>query len=143
MKVWQVAVVFAGAFAAQAVQAQTVSSRADISWTNPTTGCVVGADPPRCDVPLTGSAALTAVHVFVSTSSIPDAPGTPTIVLGPGAQTAVHTLQVPNGSTLHIRVRAANAYGPGRLSAEVTKLVNVPTEPGVPSSVAITLTVTP
>jgi hypothetical protein len=123
--------------------AQTVPGSLTLRWTLPTTGCSIGVTP--CDnKPLTGSAALEAVHVWISTSPIPDAPaGAPTLTLAAGVTTATHTMQVANGATLYARVSARNSAGDSPLSAQVTKVVAVPVRPGVPTNVTIELTITP
>jgi len=122
--------------------AQTVPGSLTVRWTLPTTGCLVGVTPPVCDQPLTGNAALQAVHVWISTSPIPDAPtGAATLTLGAGATTASHTMQVANGATLYARVSARNPAGDSPLSAQVTKVVAIPVRPGVPTTVTIELTI--
>lgn len=121
--------------------AQTVPGSLTLRWTLPTTGCSIGVTP--CDnKPLTGNSALEAVHVWISTSPIPDTPtGAPTLTLAAGATTATHTLQVANGATLYARVSARNPAGDSPLSAQVTKIVSVPVLPGVPTNVTIELTI--
>lgn len=123
-------------------QAQTVSGSIDLRWTLPTAGCLIGTSPPVCNQPLTGNAALQAVHVWISTSPIPDTPtGAPTLTLSAGATTAAHTMQVTNGQTLYARVSARNSAGDGPLSNQITRVVSVPVRPGVPTSVTIELTI--
>lgn len=125
-----------------AAMAQTVSGSLSLSWVLPTTGCLVGTTPPVCNQPLTGTAALQAVHVWISTSPIPDQPtGAPTLTLAAGATTATHTLQVTNGQTLYARVSARNPAGDSALSNQVTRVVSIPVAPGVPTSLTITLTI--
>jgi hypothetical protein len=103
---------------------------------------LVGVTPPQCDVPLTGNAALQAVHVWISTSPIPDAPaGAPTLTLSAGATTASHTMQVANGAMLYGRVSARNSAGDSPLSAQMTKVVAIPVRPGVPTNVTIELVI--
>lgn len=124
--------------------AQTVPGALTVRWTLPTTGCLIGVDPPVCGQPLTGNAALQAVHVWISTSPIPDTPtGAPTLTLAAGATTASHTMQVANGATLYARVSARNPAGDSPLSAQVTKVVAIPVRPGVPTNVTIELTIAP
>jgi hypothetical protein len=124
--------------------AQTVPGSLTLKWVLPTTGCLIGVDPPVCGQPLTGTAALQAVHVWISTSPIPDVPtGAPTLTLAAGATTASHTLQVANGATLYGRVSVRNSASDSRLSAQVTKLVSIPVQPGVPTNVTIELTIAP
>lgn len=130
-------------FAAVAM-AQTVPGSLTVRWTLPTMGCLVGVTPPSCTHPLTGDAALQAVHVWISTSPIPDAPtGAPTLTLAAGATTATHALQVANGATLYARVSARNPAGDSPLSAQVSKVVAIPVRPGVPTNVTIELTIAP
>lgn len=127
---------------AGAAMAQTVPGSLSLRWVLPTTGCLVGVTPAVCDRPLTGDAALQAVHVWISTSPIPDTPtGAPTLTLAAGATTATHTMQVANGATLYARVSARNAAGDSPLSAQVSKVVTVQVRPGVPTSVTIELTI--
>jgi hypothetical protein len=124
--------------------AQTVPGSMVLRWTLPTTGCLRNVTPPQCNQPLTGAAALQAVHVWISTSPIPDAPtGAPTLTLGAGATTATHTVQVTNGQTLYARVSARNADGNSPLSGQVARIVTVPVIPGVPTEVTIELTIAP
>lgn len=123
-------------------KAQTVSGSIDLRWSLPTTGCLIGTSPPVCNQPLTGTAALQAVHVWISTSPIADTPtGTPTLTLAAGATTGTHTMQITNGQTLYARVSARNSAGDGPLSNQVTRVVSVPVRPGVPTSVTIELTI--
>ena len=126
-----------------AAHAQTVTGKLDLSWQLPTTGCTVGVTP--CDnSPLTGTSALTAVNVYISTSPIPDnSTMAPTLALGPAVTTATHTMQVTNGATLYARVRAINSAGASGFSNQVSKLITLPVTPGVPTSVTITLTFGP
>lgn len=123
--------------------AQTVPGSLRADWTLPTTGCTTGVSP--CDnAPLTGTAALTGVEVYISTSPIPDSSlMAPTLTLPAGATTASHTMQVANGSTLYVRTKAVNGSGKSAFSVQSTKLVQVPVIPGVPTNVTITLTITP
>jgi hypothetical protein len=130
------------ALVAVAAMAQTVPGSLTLRWVLPTTGCLVGVTPPVCDQPLTGNAALQAVHVWISTSPIPDSPtGAPTLTLGAGATTASHTMQVANGATLYARVSARNPAGDSPLSAQVSRVVTIPTRPGVPTNVTIELSI--
>lgn len=125
-------------------QAQAVPGSIDLRWTLPTTGCLIGVSPPVCNQPLTGTAALLGVNVWISTSPIPDVPtGAPTLTLAAGATTAAHTMQVTNGQTLYARVSARNASTSGPLSNQVIKLVSIGVQPGVPTSVTIELTIGP
>ena len=124
---------------ATCAEAQTVPGTLRISWTLPTQGCNVTVSPPICG-PLTGSAALTAINVYVSDAPIPDDyAGAPTITLTGDATAATHTMQVPNGSTLYVRVRAVNEAGASAMSNQASKLISVELLPGVPTEVTIEL----
>lgn len=119
--------------------AQTVPGTARISWTLPTQGCVVGVTPPAC-APLTGENALTAINVYIDTQPIPaDYAGAPTLTLPGDATQTTHTMQVPNGSTLYVRVRAINPAGASAFSNQASKLIQVDLAPGVPTDVVIEL----
>ena len=121
--------------------AQTVPGSLTLRWTLPTTGCLVAVDPPVCNQPLTGPNAIQAVHVWISTSPIPDRPtAPPTLTLSASATTAAHTMQVANGQTLYARV-AARGSADGVLSAQQTKLISLPVSPGAPTSVTIELVI--
>lgn len=117
--------------------AQAVPGTANIKWTLPLTG--------TNGTPLTGTQALTKVQVFVATATIPDGSTmTPTVELGPTVTQASVTLQVTNGSTLYTRVKACNSVGCSGFSNEGSKVVQIPdVPPGVPTSVTITISITP
>jgi len=119
--------------------AQAVPGTATVGWTLPTVGCTVGASP--CDnAPLTGTNALTAVEVYISTSPITDSSTmAPTLTLAAGTTTSTHTLQVTNGATLYARVKAVSGGNKSPFSVQVTKVVSVPVIPGVPTNVTITI----
>jgi hypothetical protein len=121
--------------------AQTASDEIKIDWTLPTFGCTRGISP--CDrIPLTGDNAITQVNVYVSTSPIPDQPNTDSaIILGPGVTTAKHTVSVRNGDTIYVRLSVTNSDGTSPLSNVVTRPVDLPVIPGVPTNVTITLTI--
>lgn len=122
------------AFVVSTALAQTVSGTANLSWTLPATS--------TDGLPLTGNNALTAINVYIATAPIPDnVASAPTLALTGSTTTATHTLQVANGSTLYARVRACNAGGCSVLSNQATKLIQLSTVPGVPTSVTITLTI--
>ena len=124
---------------AAVANAQSVPGTAKISWTNPTEGCVVGVTPPACS-PLTGENALTAINVYVDTQPIPDDyAGAPTITLTGSATSTTHTMQVANGTTLYVRVRAVNEAGASAMSNQASKLISVELAPGVPTDVTIVL----
>jgi hypothetical protein len=122
--------------------AQSVPGSLALTWKLPTAGCLAGVSPPQCGQPLTGSAALQAVHVWISTSPIPDKPtGAPTLTLAAGATTATQTMQVTNGQTLYARVSARNASGDSPLSNQVSRVIAIDVLPGVPTEVTIELTI--
>jgi hypothetical protein len=123
--------------------AQTApQGKLDISWTLPINGCTQGVTP--CDnVPLTGALALTGVNVYISTSPIANTSTmAPTLSLGPVTSVS-HTMQVANGATVYVRLKAVNAHGQSPFSEEKSKLIELPVRPGVPSNVTISLTITP
>lgn len=122
--------------------AQTVPGSLTLRWQLPTTGCLVGVEPPVCDLPL--DAPLQAVHVWIDTSPIPDQPTTaPTLTLSGSSTTTQHTLQVLNGQTLYARVSARNASGSGPLSNEISEQILLEIAPGAPTEVTIELTIVP
>lgn len=125
------------------VLAQSVSGVVNIAWTLPTTGCTAGVSPCN-NKPLTGADALTGVKVYVSTAPISDTTIlAPVATLGPGVTTTTYTTNVTNGSTIYVRVRATNASGDGPLSNQASQVVALPVLPGVPTSVTISITITP
>jgi hypothetical protein len=134
--------VLLGLLVAGVSHAQTVPGSLTMDWTLPTTGCVVGTTPEVCNVPLTGTAALTAVHVWISTSPIPDVPTTePTLILGAGETTARHTMQVINGQTLYVRLTARNVSHESFLTAQGSKLIALDIRPDVPTNLTLELTI--
>ena len=135
------ALMFLGFLYANTVQAQSVPGNLQMGWTLPTTGCTTGVTP--CDnVALTGAKALTAIEVYISTSPIADTSTmAPTLTLAAGATTATHSMQVANGATLYARLKAVNADGKSGFTVQVSKVVNAPVLPTVPTNVTITLTI--
>lgn len=125
-----------------AASAATVDGTSNVSWGAVTQGCLVGVTP--C-VPstLTGADVVTGYEVFASTSPIPDdlAGLTPVAVTSATATSASARLTVPNGSTVYIRVRAFNASIKGVLSNVVTRVVQVPVQPGAPTDVTFEITI--
>lgn len=128
--------------------AQTVSGSLRLNWTLPTTGCTTGVTP--CDNrPLTGAGALDGVLVWISTSPIVPDPlvnnglptAAPTLTLAGSAATATHTMQVTAGQTLYARIAVRNASSTSALSAQLTKVIDLPIVPGVPTNVTIQLTI--
>lgn len=103
------------------------------TWTNPTKA-VDGTN-------LTGAQALTSVEVFVATSPIADTATTPTATLTGTPTTTTQTVSAAVGATVYVRVRACNQWGCSALSNQVSKVIPG-SEPGVPTSVTITLSLT-
>jgi hypothetical protein len=122
--------------------AQTVPGSLTLRWTLPTTGCLQGANPPICGIPLTDDNALQAVHVWIDTAPIPDQPeGAPTLTLTAGATTTTHTMQVDNGQTLYARISVRNASGNSGLSNQISELIALNVVPGVPTDLTIELVI--
>lgn len=134
--------------AAHAQTAPTVPATATANWTNPThTECV--APPPQGSsecvrLLLNGAYAVTGIQVFVSTAPIADNSNMgPTATVAPGTNTYEYTGTVPNGSTLYVRTKAVNAFGPSpTFSNQASKLVMVEAKPGPPTNLTISVTVT-
>jgi hypothetical protein len=112
-------------------EAQTVTAEANISWTLPTTDTL--------GQPLTGESALRQVKLYVSTSPITDETTLQPIELPPVAQSFAYESEVPNGSTLYVRVRACNSLC-SAMSEQVTKEIRV-SVPSIPTGVTVTLRV--
>lgn len=116
-----------------------VPAQAVVGWTNPTTSTQ--------GVPLTGTAALTEIRVYVATAPIPDVPTTAPILLGGNVSAHTYTQDVTNGQTLYFRVAACNGPSTARvcsaLSPQASKLITLDTTPGAPSSVTVTINITP
>lgn len=93
--------------------------------------------------PLTGAQALTSYQIWVSTSTIPTTTTTtPTATLTGTATTTTQTIAVSAGGTIYARVKACNSGGCSDFSNEASKVLPV-SVPGVPTSVTITLSITP
>jgi len=135
------------AVAATSTPAQAaVSAPLTLNWANPTTGCatVNGVTLVPCQsVPLTGADALVAVDVYISTAVIPDDfAGAPTFSVVAPATTASTSYSLNSGQTMHIRLKARVASGGvSKFTNEVTKQVTAGVEPGVPTSVTVTLNI--
>jgi hypothetical protein len=92
---------------------------------------------------LTGTQALTSVQVFLSTSPIADSSTmAATVTLTPAASTTTQVFAASAGQTIYGRIKACNSGGCSDFSAQASRLVPVAV-PGVPTSVTITLTITP
>lgn len=125
------------ALAGAVASAQTVERTLSLSWQLPTHS-VDG-------LPLTGSAELTEVRVYLSTSPI-DSPRPATITLGPGETSVEHTMAVTNGQTIYARVRACNRSSDSVLqcsdySEQASKHIVLDTTPGMPTEVTIVIEV--
>lgn len=114
-------------------QTQTVSARANLSWTLPaqyTDGKAIAAG------------ALTKVQVWATTAPILDTDTSgPTAVLAGTATSYVYSGQVPNGATLYFRIKACTATACGAFGPQVSKSIQIDI-PGVPAGMTVTVTVT-
>lgn len=120
--------------------AQQVNGSATLTWVLPTTS-IEGLG-------LTATNALTEVQVFLSTSPIADtSTALPTVTLGAGVTNTIYTMSVANGSTIYARIKACNKPSTttqcSAFTTQVSKVVNASTVPGVPTSVTISVTITP
>lgn len=124
-------------FVPRTAVAQTVNGSAVLQWTLPTTS--------TDGVPLTGANALTGVEVHWSTTPIADTDlaRAPQVTLPGTASTTTQSIPVTNGSTLYFRVRAVRGTEKSAFSNQASKLIQLSTVPGVPTSLTITLTITP
>ena len=115
--------------------AQTVPGSATLTWTNPTTS-VDG-------VPLTGANALTGIEVHWATAPIADTDLTRAaqVTLTGTAQTTQQTIQVTNGSTLYFRVRAVRGTEKSAFSNQASKLIQLSTVPGMPTTLTVTIVI--
>lgn len=119
---------------------QTVPATLTLNWTAPTV--------TDTGLPLTGSLAITQYQLVISTSAIdPNFAGTPTVVVTAPTLTSVQAMNVANGDTLHVRIRACNkpaaALDCSKWTSEGTKLVQVSTTPEVPTNIVIDLKIGP
>jgi hypothetical protein len=115
--------------------ALTLAATVTVNWTAPTTA-IDGS-------PLTGSQAITSYQVWLGTSSIAaNTTSQPTATVTGSATATTQTVTASPGQTIFARVKACNSGGCSAMSAEASKLVPV-SEPGVPTSVTITLQITP
>lgn len=118
--------------------AQSVSASAAVSWVAP----VNDAN----GLPLAGSPnAVTSYNVYGSTTPLTAVPTTaPLAVVTAPSTSGTASMTASVGSTLYLYVTACNAAGCSGLSNPGTKLVTAPPAlPGVPTSVTITVTITP
>jgi hypothetical protein len=114
--------------------AQSAPATVVVNWVAPT----LTADGS----PLTGSNVLTKYQIFVSTQPIADGYGAPPTTEVTSGTTTTVNMNVAAGSTLYVRVKACNSTGCSLFSNQASKLVTILT-PAPPTSVTITLTVTP
>lgn len=117
--------------------AQTVPGQATLTWTLPTTS--------TDGVPLTGANALTGVEVHWSTTAIADTDLTraPQVTLTGTSTTTTQTIQVTNGSTLFFRVRAVRGTEKSGFSNQASKTIQLSTVPNTPTSLTVTIVITP
>lgn len=117
--------------------AQTVPGQATLTWTLPTTS--------TDGVPLTGANALTGVEVHWSTTAIADTDLTraPQVTLTGTSTTTTQTIQVANGSTLFFRVRAVRGTEKSGFSNQASKTIQLSTVPNTPTSLTVTIVITP
>lgn len=114
--------------------AQTVPGTAQIKWTLPTT--------TQDGLPLTGANALTSIQVFLATAPIADtSTAQPTVTLGAATTATTQAMQVANGATIYVRLKACNSSGCSPFSNQATKLIQLNTKPNVPTNVTIELTI--
>lgn len=106
-----------------------------VNWTAPTAASDGTA--------LTGAQAITSYQVWLGTSSIAANTTTqPTATTTATATTTTQTVTATAGQTIFARVKACNSGGCSVMSAEATKVVPI-SVPGVPTSVTVTLELTP
>lgn len=117
--------------------AEGIGATLDVSWTLPTQA--------TDGTPLTGSQALTGIQLFVSSSPIPDnSTMAPTATFSGDMVQATYNGTVTSGTTLYARVKAVSRGGISDFSAQASKLIEeILSRPGVPTNVAITLTILP
>lgn len=128
---------------AQAQTSPTLPAELNVNWTLPTeTECLEPAPAECVRLPLTGPYAITGVQLFVSTSPIPDNSTLEPVASAGRVTQLVYNQTVPNGSTLYVRVKAVNAFGPSpKFSNQASKLVLIEAPPGEVTNATITLTI--
>ncbi len=105
------------------------------TWVLPTTA--------QDGTPLTGAQVLTSVQVFLATSPIADSSTmAPTATLTATSVTTTQNFTASAGQTIYVRVKACNSGGCSPFSAQATKVVPV-SVPGIPTSVTITINLSP
>lgn len=111
------------------------AATATINWSAPTTA--------TDGSPLTGAQAITSYQVWVSTATIPSTTTmTPTATITGTATTTTQSVTANPGATIFARVKACNSAGCSDFSAEASKALPV-TVPGVPTTVTVTIQVSP
>jgi hypothetical protein len=118
--------------------AQSVNVSANVSWVAP----VNDAN----GLPLAGSPnAVTSYNVYASTMPLTAVPtGAPLAVVTAPSTAVSGSITAAVGDTVYVYVTSCNPSGCSGLSSPGTKLVTAPAAlPGVPTSVTITVTVTP
>lgn len=137
------ALALAAACVSPAVFAQTVPASLKVNFTLPTETACLQAPPAECvRLPLTGAYALTGVQLFVSTSPILDDSTLEPVASNGTVTSMVYNQVVPNGTTLYVRVKAVNAFGPSpHFSTQASKLILVEAPPGEPTNVTLELTI--
>lgn len=126
-------------FFAGRASAQTVEGTLRIGWAVPTTGCNDLLSPPVCG-PLSADDAVTSINLYISTSPIPDDTAMPpTLVIAATPNRITHTMRVTAGQVVYIRARALNRNGPSPYSDQISKVIEIPMIPGMPTEVTIEL----
>lgn len=130
--------VVVGAIIGSAALAQSVNVAASVSWVAPVNdanGFSLAGSPN----------AVTSYNVYASTTPLTAVPsGTPLAVVTAPSTTVSGAITANIGDTVYVYVTSCNASGCSGLSSPGTKLVQAPgASPGVPTSVTITVTITP
>lgn len=116
-------------------QTSTPTVNATVSWTAPTTD--VNGEP------LTGAEALTQYEVWISTTNLSSGvTGSPTATVTATSTTVTQAVTASPGQTVYTVVEACNAVGCGAPSTEASAVIPSGV-PSVPTSVTITIAVTP
>lgn len=119
-----------------------INGKMTIAYTAPTLAC--DDTGKLCEpIPATGPNAIQAYNVWISESPIPDDFGGPPTVVVTGSTTTVnYERQVPNGTTLYVRVKAITTR-PSKFSNQASKLFFVDLTPNAPTSVTLTFQIVP
>lgn len=117
--------------------AQTVPATITLNLTLPT------QNTDGTAIPATGASSLAKVQVWLSSATIPTSAGAPTAEATPVATTIVQPFTGTIGGTIFARVKVCNVAGScSAMSVETSKAVPVP-QPGVPTSVTISINLNP